>query len=1287
MTKKLVVSVLGLVLLLPATGFAQSTSDIQSMINAIMQQIAALQQQVNQQNQNGGGGSATPTLPQEKTETVKYGQVISACRELRNTLRAGNKGQDVAYLHMLLQKEGFTIDSGELASQEYGESTASSVTGLQEKYRSEILAPVGLKYGSGLVGASTRKKLNALYNCVKPIETKPPVPAGQPPVISGVSGPTTIKVGEIGVWKISATGNYNDYLSYSVVWGDEVAYATGSGVSSKQVVSQSATFEHSYQSAGTYNPVFYVTNQNGQSAKASISVQVGGSTEIVTEQVKCVFEGDSTNKQNCYFASNSSNSSDYNALGCSGIGACVVDLKGIRGETRSWKSSCGGYATTTMDGQNEYAKFSCGTVTQPILQVLSPNGGESWQMGARQTIKWSAPSSVSDVKIALNKLYECNSSVGTTCTALYSTQVMTIAEKALNTGFYEWSVPATLAAGRYTVTIYNSANLTSSDESNAPFAIVGVDKTYHPADTNKDLRITISEVTAYGNGQYAASAQNIWRNGEVYKWDPVKQDWVPTAAQAPSITIISPNGGESWQTGTKNYITWKSANLGSLSVIIQLADANGMPLTSADMYGNVAGVIASMVPNTGYYAWTIPSDFKYVGSYKIMVGSADKGPSASDVSDAAFVIVADKTYHPADTNKDLRITISEVTAYGNGQYAASAQNIWRNGEVYKWDPVKQDWVPTAVSGSILSISRDVSYVGGQTFTRGTAGAKIASFSLTASSARDVQVNSISLVCQGCADVKSYANDLGNIRLWAGNQQVGPNVNPVMTFPSIEVPVSNGWVLPAGSTVNLVVLADIMPSSSPGEVNFSLGLKSLTGPGQVIGLPAYAPSNKIVPSVVDKTYHPADTNKDLRITINEVTAYGNGPYAASAANIWRNGEYYKWDESKQDWVPTGPPIVQTTVRVTNDAANAPMASQVVMGATGVKILALNLTETSNAGDVKVTELKIHQNSAGAKSGISNVSLYKGTERIAVAGYVDGSSADGYYYKFVLGSPLVLPRNSSISLTVKADVLSYASGSVTDNSKHIFSIRNISDISAVSSASNTASIIQLGTDYSAPVSNPLNVIRTKINVSASPLGVTSNRIKTMADDLGNIIVSADPAGTAVLNDLTVTFGGTAPSSLFLDGVKLFDSNMVDVASSYGATVNSSAPCTGQNTCSKTWHFPSGVNGWVIPAGASSALKLRVDSTKTAAGTGVAQSLQASISSNTDVKYTDGLDPDATTGLTLPINLMPIGINYVAYMVGSVPTASAATINASSQNQMANTLDTMRAMLEEMLRKLAQ
>ncbi|MFH0890618.1 MAG: CARDB domain-containing protein [Candidatus Liptonbacteria bacterium] len=652
MTKKLVIALLGVMLVVPTTSFAQSATDLQSQINAILQQIAALQKMViNQQGSSSGqSGQTTVPAPVQAQTQVNYGQVVSACRELRNTLRAGTKGEDVSYLQTLLQKEGFAISQDEISGQEYGESTASAVTGLQEKYRSEILAPVGLKYGSGLVGAGTRKKLNALYGCLQPVIQPPQPPievgapiihsvsgptvlksgevgtwtikasdpnngtlryrviwgdeasgisgmmttplenfvqtttfthtyynpgsvyepvfyvtndsgritkksltvkiidlSGQAPVVSGVSGPTTLKVGEVGTWKVGVNANYNDYLSYSVIWGDELAQTSSDGSSAARSISQSATMTHAYQQAGTYYPIFYVTNQNGQSAKTSISVQVGGTVTstkpdiiisdvvcdpanpkahewitcsvtvannssvditksfdvniqgiavtisaplnawekktvkapspfgltilgnntlnfpadiwnsvdesnednnvftttinvgdavVVSEQVKCVFDG-ATSEQKCYTATNSSDK--YYNLGCSGVGACVVDLKGNKGDQITWKSSCGGYAYTTMDGQNEYAKFSCGT-TQPSGSIsiypatISLGVGENVKIkayyspvcppGAVCTMaireiepKWT----VDNTSVATLISTSCQSQPGSTCDAIIPT--------------------------------------------------------------------------------------------------------------------------------------------------------------------------------------------------------------------------------------------------------------------------------------------------------------------------------------------------------------------------------------------------------------------------------------------------------------------------------------------------------------------------------------------------------------------------------------------------------------------------------------------------------------------------------------------------------------------------------------------------------------------------------------------------------------------------------------------------------------------------------------------------
>ncbi|HLC79018.1 MAG TPA: thioredoxin domain-containing protein [archaeon] len=94
--------------------------------------------------------------------------------------------------------------------------------------------------------------------------------------------------------------------------------------------------------------------------KQAIEAELGivGSTgekepiKKVTESVKCLFNN-SEAEQKC-----------YSEVGfCGGIEACTVEVTGDSGKQIVWKSSCGGYAYTTMDGSNEYAKFDCSKTT------------------------------------------------------------------------------------------------------------------------------------------------------------------------------------------------------------------------------------------------------------------------------------------------------------------------------------------------------------------------------------------------------------------------------------------------------------------------------------------------------------------------------------------------------------------------------------------------------------------------------------------------------------------------------------------------------------------------------------------------------------------------------------------------------------------------------------------------------------------------------------------------------------------------------------------------------------
>jgi PKD repeat protein len=73
--------------------------------------------------------------------------------------------------------------------------------------------------------------------------------------------------------------SYTNYVTVSVSWGDENLY--GAPLSPAQTSyaqgSQTFTFSHVYQQAGTYTVRFTVTNSQGQSNSSTVTVVVSGS--------------------------------------------------------------------------------------------------------------------------------------------------------------------------------------------------------------------------------------------------------------------------------------------------------------------------------------------------------------------------------------------------------------------------------------------------------------------------------------------------------------------------------------------------------------------------------------------------------------------------------------------------------------------------------------------------------------------------------------------------------------------------------------------------------------------------------------------------------------------------------------------------------------------------------------------------------------------------------------------------------------------------------------------------
>jgi len=188
----------------------------------------------------------------------------NACYNFSRNLGIGATGDDVVRLINILSSEGVLPFRANTYNGGYDESIASAVSAFQQKYASEILTPSGLTSGTGYVGKATRAKLNQLCGLSNSNNTV----AGSP-VISSVSGPAFLNIGQMGTWVVGASDPQSAELRYSIDWGDETMMLP---VSSRTLLT--ASFTHSYIRSGTYTAKFTVQGANGRTATSNLVINV-----------------------------------------------------------------------------------------------------------------------------------------------------------------------------------------------------------------------------------------------------------------------------------------------------------------------------------------------------------------------------------------------------------------------------------------------------------------------------------------------------------------------------------------------------------------------------------------------------------------------------------------------------------------------------------------------------------------------------------------------------------------------------------------------------------------------------------------------------------------------------------------------------------------------------------------------------------------------------------------------------------------------------------------------------
>ncbi|MCE1189697.1 MAG: DUF5689 domain-containing protein [Ignavibacteria bacterium] len=228
---------------------------------------------------------------------------------------------------------------------------------------------------------------------------------------------------------------------------------------------------------------------------------------------------------------------------------------------------------------------------------------------------------------------------------------------------------ATGATGNYTCTItYSTLSGTGVDIAASSGSLIASDSR---------LKVLSSELThkakVSGSGSVAftfqytaptsAGVQTLYATGCGAKsyWNHASNFSV-TVTAANSLSLISPVGGQNWQVGSSQNITWSSA--GVTNVKLEYSTDNGSTWST---------IVTSTPASTGSYAWTVPNTAST--QCKVRVSNVDNS-ALNSVSANTFTISAVLSVYPishlrandangVSVDTGLTVTIRGVVSVGN----------------------------------------------------------------------------------------------------------------------------------------------------------------------------------------------------------------------------------------------------------------------------------------------------------------------------------------------------------------------------------------------------------------------------------------------------------------------------------------------------------------------------------------------------------------------------------------------------------------------------------------------
>lgn len=272
------------------------------------------------------------------------------------------------------------------------------------------------------------------------------------------------------------------------------------------------------------------------------------------------------------------------------------------------------------------------STNQPLITVTSPNGGEVYTVGQNFDIKWTSQGIDKSLPVGFSLIDSQGKEYGASFTGV----TPTIGDGGSSTSFGA-SIDAPVPVGKYMVSVY--------------------------------------VLTKDASTRYLDKSDNYFS--------------VIASTTQPSITITSPNGGETWKIGETQKISWQAIGMTGKILGIGLDGLTERDVNTGDNYTYNINTFLVTPTTPSYYLWTIPSNIP-PAQYKIKIwnaSNADPLKETIDYSNNYFTITTQPSItsilpNSAGLGSTITVTGTNLCGFESDRNLVIENSAGQKGVVY-----------------------------------------------------------------------------------------------------------------------------------------------------------------------------------------------------------------------------------------------------------------------------------------------------------------------------------------------------------------------------------------------------------------------------------------------------------------------------------------------------------------------------------------------------------------------------------------------------------------------------